>query len=206
MKALIIVDIQNDFLPGGALAVNDGDEVIPIINKLQRSDYFDLVVATQDWHPPNHKSFASNHSGKNPFDKILLDGLEQILWPDHCIQGTKGADFPSALDEKKIEAIFRKGMDVNVDSYSGFFDNGKRKDTGLAAYLKGKKVDEVYVSGLAGDFCVFYTALDSAESGFITFFIEDATRSINQTNFENDVKKKLSEKNVRIIDSSLIVS
>ena len=206
MKALIIVDIQNDFLPGGALAVNNGDEVIPIINKLQQSDYFDLVVATQDWHPQNHKSFASNHLGKNPFDKILLDGLEQILWPDHCVQGTKGADFPSSLDVKKIEAIFRKGMDVNVDSYSGFFDNGKRKNTGLDAYLKGRKVDEVYVSGLAGDFCVFYTALDSADCGFKTFFIEDATRSINQNNFEGDVKKKLSEKNVRVIESGLIVS
>ena len=206
MKALIIVDIQNDFLPGGALAVNNGDEVIPIINKLQQSDYFDLVVATQDWHPQNHKSFASNHLGKNPFDKILLDGLEQILWPDHCVQGTKGADFPSSLDVNKIEAIFRKGMDVNVDSYSGFFDNGKRKNTGLDAYLKGRKVDEVYVSGLAGDFCVFYTALDSADCGFKTFLVEDATRSINQNNFEGDVKKKLSEKNVYVIASGQIVS
>ncbi|HMN50127.1 MAG TPA: bifunctional nicotinamidase/pyrazinamidase [Ignavibacteriaceae bacterium] len=206
MKALIIVDIQNDFLPGGALAVNNGDEVIPIINKLQQSDYFDLVVATQDWHPQNHKSFASNHPGKNPFDKILLDGIQQVLWPDHCVQGTKGADFPSSLDVKKIEAIFRKGMDVNVDSYSGFFDNGKRKNTGLDAYLKGRKVDEVYVSGLAGDFCVFYTALDSADCGFKTFFIEDATRSINQNNFEGDVKKKLSEKNVYVIASGQIVS
>lgn len=205
MKALIIVDIQNDFLPGGALAVNKGDEVIPVINNLQQFGYFDLIVATQDWHPQNHKSFASNHSGKTTFEKIMLNGLEQILWPDHCVQGTKGADFPSNLDTKKIEAIFRKGMDVNVDSYSGFFDNGKRKDTGLAAYLKGRKIDEIYVSGLAGDFCVFYTALDSADCGFKTFFIEDATRSIDKNSFEDMIKKKLSEKDITIINSSDIL-
>lgn len=205
MKALIIVDIQNDFLPGGALAVNKGDEVIPVINNLQQSGYFDLVVATQDWHPQNHKSFASNHSGKNTFEKIMLNGLEQILWPDHCVQGTKGADFPSGLDTKKIEAIFRKGMYANVDSYSGFFDNGKRKDTGLAAYLNGRKVDEIYVSGLAGDFCVFYTALDSVDCGFKTFFIEDATRSIDKNNFEDVIKKRLSEKDITIINSSDIL-
>lgn len=205
MKALIIVDIQNDFLPGGALAVNKGDEVIPIINKLQRSDYFDLVVATQDWHPQNHESFASNHPGKNPFDKIMLEALEQILWPDHCVQATKGADFPDNLDTKKIEAIFRKGMDVKVDSYSGFFDNGKKKDTGLAAYLKGRKINEVYVTGLAGDFCVFYTALDSADCGFKTYFIEDATRSIDKDNFENVIKKKLSKKDISIIKSGDII-
>ncbi|MFZ2864349.1 MAG: nicotinamidase/pyrazinamidase, partial [Ignavibacteriaceae bacterium] len=127
MKALIIIDIQNDFLPGGALAVNKGDEVIPVINKLQGNDYFDLIAATQDWHPQNHGSFASNHPGKKQFDKTLLGGLEQILWPDHCVQETSGAEFSAKLDTKKIEAIFRKGMDPDIDSYSGFFDNGKRK-------------------------------------------------------------------------------
>ncbi len=205
MKALIIVDIQNDFLPGGALAVNKGDEIIPVINKLQQSNYFDLVVATQDWHPKNHGSFASNHSGKKPFDKIILEGLEQILWPDHCVQGTPGADLPENLNVKKIEAIFRKGMDKNVDSYSGFFDNGKKKDTGLAAYLRGRNIDEVYVAGLAGDFCVFYTALDSADCGFKTFFIEDATRFIDKNNFENSGRKKLSEKDISIINSDIIL-
>lgn len=206
MKALIIVDIQNDFLPGGALPVNKGDEVIPVINKLQNSDYFDLIVATQDWHPQNHKSFASNHPGKNFFDRIMLDGLEQILWTDHCVQGTFGAEFSKSLDVKKIETIFRKGMDVNIDSYSGFFDNGKKKDTGLAAYLKGRNVDEVFVAGLAGDFCVFYTALDSAECGFKTIFIEDATRSIDENNFQSVVKKTLSEKNILIINSNSLIN
>jgi nicotinamidase/pyrazinamidase len=205
MKALIITDIQNDFLPGGALAVNRGDEVIPVINKLQQSDYFDLIIATQDWHPQNHGSFASNHLNKKPFEKILLDGLEQILWPDHCVQGTKGADFSNALDVQKIEAIFRKGMDKKIDSYSAFFDNAKRKDTGLAAYLKGRNVSEVFITGLAGDFCVNYTAIDSADCGFITTFIEDATRSIDENNFENKVKKGLAEKGVRIIKSNSMV-
>ena len=121
MKALIIVDIQNDFLPGGALAVKNGDAVIPVINKLQSQ--FDLVVATQDWHPADHKSFASMHPGKKNFDEIILDGLPQVLWPDHCVQETHGAEFSPLLDTKKIEAIFRKGMDKNIDSYSGFFDN-----------------------------------------------------------------------------------
>jgi len=198
MKALIIVDIQNDFLPGGALPVNKGDEVIPVINKLQNSNYFDLIVATQDWHPQNHKSFASNHPGHKLFEKILLSDVKQILWPDHCVQGTFGAEFPKSLDTKKIETIFRKGMDVNIDSYSGFFDNGKKKDTGLAAYLKGRNVDEVFVAGLAGDFCVFYTALDSAECGFKTIFIENATRSIDENNFQSVVKKTLLEKNILI--------
>ncbi|MDY0082282.1 MAG: bifunctional nicotinamidase/pyrazinamidase [Ignavibacteriaceae bacterium] len=206
MKALIIIDIQNDFLPGGALAVNKGDEVIPVINKLQQTDFFDLVAATQDWHPQNHGSFASNHPGKKQFDKTMLGGLEQILWADHCVQETSGAEFSDKLDTKKIEAIFRKGMDPNIDSYSGFFDNGKRKDTGLAAYLKGRNIDEVYLAGLAGDFCVYYSALDSADYGFKTYFIEDATRSIDENNFENVVKKNLSDKNVLIINSTDIIS
>ncbi len=204
MKALIIVDIQNDFLAGGALAVNKGDEIIPIVNKLQKSGYFDIIIATQDWHPQNHGSFASNHPGKKLFEKISLSGLEQILWPDHCVHGTDGADFPKSLDIKNIETIFRKGMDKNIDSYSGFFDNGKQKDTGLAAYLKGRDIDEVFVTGLAGDFCVFYTSMDAIESGFKTILIEDATRSIDDNNFLNAVKK-LKEKNVLIIKSKSIL-
>jgi len=205
MNALIIVDIQNDFLPGGALAVNKGDEIISIVNKLQKSGYFDLIIATQDWHPQDHGSFASNHPGKKPFEKILLSELEQILWPDHCVQGTDGADFPKSLDINNIETIFRKGMDKDIDSYSGFFDNGKQKDTGLAAYLKGRNIGEVFITGLAGDFCVFYTALDAIESGFKTILIEDATRSINNNNFLNSVKM-LREKNALIIKSDPLLS
>lgn len=129
MNALIIVDMQNDFVPGGNLAVNKGDEIIPLVNELQYCDKFDLIVATQDWHPKEHKSFAANHSGKNIFEQIYLNGLEQTLWPIHCVQSTFGAEFVSSLDMKKVEAIFRKGMDAEIDSYSGFFDNGKRKST-----------------------------------------------------------------------------
>lgn len=204
MKALIIVDIQNDFLPGGALAVNKGDEIIPIVNRLQQLGYFDLIIATQDWHPKNHGSFASNHQNKKPFEKSTLSGLEQILWPDHCVQGTEGAEFSEQLDVKNIEAIFRKGMDKNIDSYSGFFDNGKLKDTGLAAYLKGRNVKEVFVVGLAGDYCVYYTSVDAVHSGFKTTLIEDATRSIDDTSFKSAVKE-LKEKGAEVIHSSLIL-
>ncbi len=182
MNALIIVDIQNDFLPGGALAVKDGDAVIPVINNLQKK--FDLVIATQDWHPADHKSFASAHPGKKIFDEILLQGLPQILWPDHCVQVTKGAKFSSMLVTKKIEAIFRKGMDKNIDSYSGFFDNGKRKATGMGDYLKGRGVTAIYVTGLAGDYCVNFTAVDGLELGFESTIITDATRPIDAANFK----------------------
>jgi nicotinamidase/pyrazinamidase len=200
MKSLIIVDIQNDFLPGGTLAVNNGDEIIPVVNQLQQCGCFDLIIATQDWHPQNHGSFASNHPGKKTFDKILLAGQEQILWPDHCVQETAGASFPKLLGEKKIEAIFRKGMDKTIDSYSGFFDNGKKKDTGLAAYLKGRNVDEVFITGLAGDYCVFFSAMDSVECGFKTLIIEDAIRSIDEIEFVNKLKL-LKEKHVGVINS-----
>lgn len=204
MKALIIVDVQNDFLPGGTLAVNHGDEIIPVVNKLQYSGKFDLIVASQDWHPEDHGSFASNHQGKKPFEKAILSGLEQILWPDHCVQGTEGAEFSDLLDTKNIEAIFRKGMDKNIDSYSGFYDNGKLKATGLAAYLIGRKINEVFVAGLAGDFCVFFTSMDAIDAGFKTTLIKDATRSIDENNFQNAIKQ-LKEKGENVIDSSAIL-
>jgi nicotinamidase/pyrazinamidase len=186
MKVLIIVDIQNDFLPGGALAVQNGDAVIPVINKLQSQ--FDLVVATQDWHPEDHKSFASMHPGKKIFDEIKLNGLPQVLWPDHCVQETEGAEFSSMLDTKKIEAIFRKGMDNNIDSYSGFFDNGKKKATGMDAYLKGRGITSIYVCGLAADYCVNFTALDGLELGFDSTIITDATLPINEGNFKKIIE------------------
>lgn len=183
MKALILIDIQNDFLPGGTLAVPEGDVIIPVVNGLQ--DFFDIVVATQDWHPLNHKSFASNHPGKKPFDIVDLHGLRQTLWPDHCIQGSAGAGFPAQLNMNKAEAIFRKGIDREIDSYSGFYDNGHRKSTGLTGYLHDKKVSEVYLAGLAGDICVYYTARDSLDEKFTTFIIEDATRPLSPGNFKN---------------------
>ncbi|MEJ1238137.1 bifunctional nicotinamidase/pyrazinamidase [Chryseolinea sp. T2] len=182
MNALILVDIQNDFVPGGRLAVPDGDSIVPLVNSLQNS--FQLVVATQDWHPQRHKSFAANHPGKNPFDIIDLHGLEQVLWPDHCVQGSTGANFYPDLSLDKVEAIFRKGMDAEIDSYSGFYDNGSRKATGLAGYLRERKVNKVFVCGLAADYCVAFTAKDALRENFDTFVIADATRPIDPLGFE----------------------
>ena len=201
MKALLIVDIQNDFLPGGALAVPAGDEIIEIVNDLQT--YFPLVVATQDWHPAGHGSFASAHQGKKPFEVSTLGGLDQVLWPNHCVEGSNGAAFAENLSQTAIEAIFRKGMDPGIDSYSGFFDNGKKKDTGLGAFLKGRGVAQLFVVGLAGDYCVAYTALDALELGFRTFLIEDATRPINPDGFEK-MKKAITKKGGKVIQSGAI--
>lgn len=200
MKALILVDIQNDFLPGGALAVPDGDKVIPVANRLM--PLFPVVVATQDWHPANHGSFAANHPGKNIFEQIDLNGLPQTLWPTHCVQGTNGAELASALQRDRIAQTFPKGTDATIDSYSGLFDNGHRKSTGLGEWLKTRGVTEVYVCGLATDYCVKFTALDAAEMGFKTHFIEDASRGVNLV--PGDVKTAITEMNqagVRIIQS-----
>jgi nicotinamidase/pyrazinamidase len=199
MKALIIVDIQNDFLPGGSLAVPEGDTIIPIINELQKK--FQLIVCTQDWHPEGHKSFASAHPGKNVFEKVDLEGLEQVLWPDHCVQGTRGADFAASLELRKVEAIFRKGTDPAIDSYSGLFDNGHRKATGLCGFLRERKVTDVYVCGLAADYCVFYTAKDLLAEGYRTYFIEDATKPITAEGLEA-AKEFLFENNGKIIRSA----
>jgi nicotinamidase/pyrazinamidase len=177
MKALILVDIQNDFLPGGALAVPNGDEVIPVANQLQR--VFPLVVATQDWHPPNHGSFAANHPGRKIFEQIDLNGLPQTLWPVHCVQNTAGAQLAPGLHRERIAKVFPKGTDPAVDSYSGLFDNGRRHSTGLGEWLKAQDVAEVYVCGLATDYCVKFTALDAARMGFKTYLIEDASRGVN---------------------------
>ena len=175
--ALILVDIQNDFIPGGALAVPDGDQVIPIANRLIPK--FDLVVATQDWHPSNHQSFASQHQQKQIGDVVDLHGLTQILWPDHCTQGTSGADFCADLDTSQITRVFQKGTDETIDSYSGFFDNGKRKTTGLDEFLDKHEIQRVFVMGLATDYCVKFTALDAVECGFETWLIEDGCRGVN---------------------------
>lgn len=202
MKALIIVDVQNDFVAGGSLEVPFGEQIVPLVNKL--SEQFDLVVATQDWHPPSHKSFASNHPDKKPFGKIILGGLDQVLWPDHCVQGTAGAAFCHDLQLDRVEAIFRKGMDPQIDSYSGFYDNGHKKSTGLAGYLKERGVTSVYVCGLAGDYCVYFTAKDALKAGFKTFLIEDATRAISKKDFENS-KETIRRLGGAIINSDAIV-
>ena len=191
MKALILVDIQNDFLPCGALAVPDGDAVIPVANRLQTM--FPLVAATQDWHPVNHGSFAANHPGKKVFEQIDLNGLPQTLWPVHCVQGTSGAELAPGLQRERIAKIFPKGTDAGIDSYSGLFDNGHRKSTGLGEWLKAKGVTEVFVCGLATDYCVKFTALDAAHLGFKTHFIEDASRGVNLQ--PNDVMNAIAEMN-----------
>ena len=177
MNALILVDIQNDFLPGGALAVPNGHGVIPVANRV--APHFELVVATQDWHPPEHGSFAANHPGRKSGDVIKLDGLEQILWPIHCVQNTPGAAFAAELDITCVTRVFQKGTNPAVDSYSGFFDNARRQSTGLADFLKQRGVRDVYILGLATDYCVKFTALDAADLGFKAFLIEDGCRAVN---------------------------
>lgn len=177
MRALIVVDLQNDFMPGGALGVADGNAVVAIANRLM--PLFEWVVATQDWHPAEHGSFAAQHAGRNPGELIELDGLEQVLWPIHCVQGSDGAAFHRQLDVAAIGRVFTKGEDPQVDSYSGFFDNGRRRATGLGDYLRSVGVDEVYVLGLATDYCVKFTALDAQSLGFRTKLIADGCRAVN---------------------------
>ena len=189
LKTLVLVDIQNDFLLGGALAVPNGDKVIPLANKLQAA--FPLVVATQDWHPANHGSFAASHQGKKVFDQIELNGLPQTLWPVHCVQNTNGAELAIGLSRERIIKVFPKGTDPGIDSYSGLFDNGHRKSTGLGEWLKAKGVTDLFVCGLATDYCVKFTALDAAQMGFTTHFIEDASRGVNLR--PDDVAKAIEE-------------
>ena len=176
-KALILVDIQNDFLPGGALAVSEGDSIVPVVNRLQ--DKFDLILATQDYHPADHGSFAANHENKKPGEIIDLHGLSQILWPVHCVQNSEGAAFSKELDVSRVAKVFYKGENRDIDSYSGFFDNGKRKKTGLDDYLTSKNIDTLYVVGIATDYCVKFTALDAVELGYKTYVIKDATKAVN---------------------------
>lgn len=176
MRALILVDIQNDFLPGGSLAVADGDAVVSVANAVKHG--FDLVIATQDWHPPDHGSFASNNPGTKPGDVGELAGLPQVFWPDHCVQGSPGAQFHAELDLHGV-TIFRKGTDPTIDSYSGFFDNGHRKATGLGDFLNRQGVTDIFVLGLATDYCVKFTVLDAVELGFRVTLIEDGCRGVN---------------------------
>jgi nicotinamidase/pyrazinamidase len=175
-KALVLVDLQNDFCPGGALAVARGDETIAIANQVAR--HFDVVVATQDWHPADHGSFASNRPGAKPYDLGELGGLPQVLWPPHCVQGTAGAELHAGLDRARVTEIFPKGTDPTIDSYSGFWDNGKRRSTGLAEWLRAKGVTTLYVLGLATDYCVKATAIDAVAEGFTTYLVEDGCRAV----------------------------
>ena len=203
MKALLLIDIQNDFVPGGRLAVPDGDAVIPLVNALR--PHFELVVASQDWHPAGHQSFASSHAGRAPFDQIDLHGLPQTLWPDHCVQETPGAALHPALDTRRVEAIFRKGMVPEIDSYSAFYDNGHRKATGLAAYLRGRGATAVYLVGLAGDYCVYYSALDAVAEGFATHIITDATRPISAEGFRAALAD-MQAKGIHLLESQTLLT
>ncbi len=184
MDALILVDLQNDFLPGGALAVPRGDEVIPVANRLV--GHFGFVVATRDWHPPDHSSFASQHPGHAVGDVIEVGGVAQVLWPDHCVQGTKGAEFAAALNDAAISEIVTKGTSRDIDSYSGFFDNNQRQATGLLDILQRSGITRVHVMGLATDYCVKFTALDALKLGFETNLVLEGCRGVNLTPGDSD--------------------
>jgi nicotinamidase/pyrazinamidase len=176
-NALIIIDVQYDFCPGGALAVKEGDAIIPVINRL--SPRFSPVIATQDWHPPDHISFASSHPGKKQFQTVVFNGKKQSLWPEHCIKGGRGARLHDDLDQRPINLIMRKGTKEWLDSYSAFFENDRITATGLEAYLKALEVTDVYLCGLAADVCVFFTAMDAVRCGFRTHIINDAVKGVD---------------------------
>ena len=200
--ALLVVDVQYDFLPGGALAVPDGDQILKPLARLMKSDNFPLIVATQDWHPPNHISFASNHREKRPMDRVMLYGHEQTLWPDHCIRGTHGAELHPGPDWTKVAAIIRKATDPTTDSYSAIRNNwnprGVRPPTGLAGYLKNRRVERIFVCGLALDFCVKWTAEDALDEGFEVAVIWDLCRAIDSSASEY-VRHDLAERGAEII-------
>lgn len=203
MKTLLLIDLQNDFCPGGALAVDEGNLLIPIANALMPK--FDLVLATQDWHPATHGSFAANHPWRKPGQMIDLNGLPQVLWPIHCVQESFGAEFVINLDTAGIHKVFVKGTDPEIDSYSGFFDNGHRKATGLGDYLKAQGVTELWVMGIATDYCVKFTVLDALELGFNVNLIEDACRGVNlQAGDVAQAVKDMQSKGANLVASSEI--
>lgn len=188
MNALLVVDLQNDFCPGGGLAVPDGDQIVPTVNKLM--EQFERVIFTQDWHPKGHQSFASSHPGKEPFDTIHMDYGEQTLWPDHCIQGSNGARFHPELNHHRANVIIRKGFRPNIDSYSAFYENDRQSKTGLKGYLSERGIAHLFVCGLATDFCVKWTVLDGCREGFGITLIQDAVKGID---IENSVSKAMNE-------------
>ena len=200
MSALVLVDLQNDFMPGGALAVAEGDRVIPVANRLQ--ERFETIVATQDWHPPDHGSFAANHPGRKPGERIELDGLEQILWPVHCVRQTPGAELAGPVETARIERYFYKGVDPAVDSYSAFFDNAHRRSTGLAEYLRERRVDRLHLLGLATDYCIKYSALDAVVVGFDVAVVLDGCRGVELE--PGDSARALEE--LRVAGVSLVES
>jgi nicotinamidase/pyrazinamidase len=201
MRALILVDLQNDFLPHGQLPVPAGDEVLAVANRLlaARSVLFDHVVATQDWHPPGHRSFASSHPGHKVGEVIDLHGLPQVLWPDHCVQATRGAAFADGLTVSLIDKVFPKGENPEVDSYSGFYDNARRSDTGLSTWLKTRGVIDVVVMGLATDYCVKATVLDALSEGFKVSVVTDGCRGVNAKHGDDRVAIDAMKKSGAVI-------
>ena len=199
--ALLLVDIQNDFCPGGSLAVPQGDQVVGVANAIQAR--FDIVVASKDWHPVSHGSFAANHAGASPGQVIDLHGLQQILWPVHCVEGSRGAQFVDGLETSRIDCVFQKGTNPEVDSYSAFYDNGRRQSTGMTEWLRGEAVDTVYVMGLATDYCVKFTALDAASEGFKTILIADGCRGVNLSAGDSEAAMdEMTAAGITIINSS----
>lgn len=203
MRALLVVDVQNDFCPGGALPVPEGDAVVPVINRLVAG--FDHVLQTQDWHPRGHHSFASSHVDSAPFDTIEVDYGEQVLWPDHCVQGTEGAAFHPDLHTTATELIIRKGFRKEIDSYSAFFENDQATPTGLTGYLRERGIDTLYVVGLAADFCVKWSALDGRKQGFDVHVVRDATRGIDQDGSLERAWKEMDEAGVRFVTADEVL-
>jgi len=200
--ALLVIDVQNDFCPGGALAVPDGDAVVPLINRL--GDAFPHILLTQDWHTPGHSSFASSNAGKQPFETTSMPYGEQTLWPDHCVQGTPGAEFHRDLDRTRAELVLRKGFRREVDSYSAFYENDRKTATGLAGYLRERGISRVFLAGLATDFCVHFSAVDAARGGFTAVLIEDACRAIDLAGSLAAAKQAMHEAGVVFATSAQI--
>ncbi len=200
MNALLIVDVQNDFCPGGALEVENGERIISIINELSKQ--FDTVLQTQDWHPVDHSSFASNHNNKEPFETTETDYGEQVLWPDHCVQGSNGAAFHPGLNTTNSQLIIRKGFRKDIDSYSAFFENDHQTSTGLTGYLKDRSIETLYICGLATDFCIKWSALDGIKEGFEIFAIEDAVAGIDLEGSAAQAWNEMEEAGAKKISSN----
>jgi len=202
MKTLLIIDVQNDFCPGGALAVPGGDTIIPVINSLIPG--FNAVIQTQDWHPEGHHSFASSHEGKDPYDTVEMDYGDQVLWPDHCVQGTRGAEFHPDLNTTKTEVIIRKGFRKEIDSYSTFYENDQKTPTGLTGYLRERGISEIYVAGLATDFCVKWSVIDGLKEEFTVHVIEDAVNGIDMDGSVEQAWEEMKDAGAEITSSEKI--
>lgn len=202
-KALLVIDVQNDFCPGGCLAVDRGDEVVPVINRLL--DCFQISILTQDWHPKNHASLVSNHPGAEPFSTINLDYGLQVLWPDHCVQGSTGAHFHPDLVTDSADLIVRKGANAHIDSYSAFFENDRKTPTGLLGYLRERDIEELVLTGLATDFCVRFTAVDAANLGFKVRVVEDACRAIDMDGSLDEAMTEMRDRGIAFVGSGALI-